>query len=116
MPPKKTTFGTGPSGFKGGLLPPRYAEAMQGPHPKPGECYLNRVREFQEKATQFEQELIAAGRSPQDADRECLDLAQAHLDILAERDPENFAFTRMRDWAGKEKPARQGWLSDAWKM
>ena len=78
---------------------------MQGPHPKPGECYLNRVREFQEKATQFEQELITAGRSPQDADRECLDLAQAHLDILAER-----------DWEGKEKPARPGWLSDAWKM
>jgi hypothetical protein len=84
-----------PTGFKGGLLPERCKEAMKGPHPKPGEWELNRIREFQEKATQYEKELLAAERTAKEADRECQDLAQIHMERLKKEDPDKDTFRSM---------------------
>jgi len=66
-----------PKGMKGFWIEPGYEEAMKGPHPKPGRNDLNRIREFQEKATQFEKDLLEAGRTGKDAEREAVELARS---------------------------------------
>jgi len=75
---------------------------MKGPHPKPGRNDLNRIREFQEKATQFENDLLEAGRTEKEAEREAVDLAHKYVRRLEETDPDNYGW-RPRNWESEKR-------------
>lgn len=85
---------------------------MKGPHPKPGEVELNRIREFQEKCTQFEKDLLAAGRTEKEAEREAIQLALRNAERLKIEDPENYAYKR----GDFEREPREFWQRPGWKL
>jgi hypothetical protein len=79
--------------WKKGKLSEKCDETMKGPHPKPGEVQLNRIRESVEKRDQFKKDLLAAGRTEEEAMWESFSLVRAHMERLAKEDPYNYART-----------------------
>jgi hypothetical protein len=98
-------------GTKGLLIARRYEEAMQGPHPKPGQVKLDGVRELQEKCTWFEKDLLACGRT-KEAEREALQLTGMHLKRLEKEDPDNYAWKPERF----EPIPKPFWMQPWWKL
>jgi hypothetical protein len=57
-------------------------------HPTPGEITLNRIREGNDKQKQFEEELLRAGRTEEQALSEAFRLAELHLKGLEMENPD----------------------------